>query len=79
MFYALDTEGGPNPLVHCHIGREPLGYFVTADDAGSIRWANQLRLCDLGAFARYGRHVISAQHLWLPCLRGEFPLRLTEQ
>jgi len=69
-FYALDTAGGPCPMVHCHVGREPLGYFVTADDAASIRWAERLRLCDITAFSRRQQHVISIEHLWLPCLRG---------
>lgn len=74
-FYAQDTAGGLSPMVHCHVGREPLGYIVTADDAASIRWAGGLKLCDLTAFARRERLVISVEHLWLPCLRGELPFR----
>lgn len=78
-FYALSTEGGPSPMIHCHVGREPLGYIVTADDAASTRWAERLRLCDLTAFAQREQHVISVEHLWLPCLRGELPFRAKGQ
>jgi len=75
-FHAINTAGGPSPMVHCHVGREPLGYIVTANDAATLRWADRLRLCDLTGFAMRARNVISVEHLWLPCMRGEMPFRL---
>lgn len=34
-FGAIDTAGGPSPTLYCQVGREPLGYIVTADDPAS--------------------------------------------
>lgn len=74
-FYALDTSGGPCPQIYCHVGREPLGYVVTGNDAASLRWAGRLRLCDLTGFARRAHNVIAVEHLLLPCMTGELPFR----
>lgn len=74
-FYAVNTAGGPSPMIHCHVGREPLGYIVTDDDDATLRWAERLRLCDLTGFAKRERNVIGVEHLWLPCMRGELPFR----
>ncbi len=74
-FYALNTKGGQSPMVHCHVGREPLGYIVTANNSASVRWAARRGLCDLTHFTRREAYLITVEHLWLPCMRGELPFR----
>lgn len=72
-FAAVSTRGGPSPFLFCDVGREPLGYMVTASDAASAQWAVRLRLCDLTNFSERPANVISVEHLRLPCIRGRLP------
>ena len=79
VFYALDTAGARSPMIHCHVGREPIGYVVTANDTASVEWATQLGLCDLTKFAHREPNLITVEHLWLPCMIGELPYRAEKQ
>lgn len=74
-FYASSTTGGPSPLVHCHVGREPLGYLVTAEDEASTTWARRQGLCDLSGWAHREPRTLAVEHLLLPCRKGELPFR----
>ncbi len=75
VFGAIDTSGGPSPVVLCQVGLEPLGYVVTADDERSIAWANRLGLCDISYFFEQPYSVIRNDHLRLRFLHGEMPFR----
>lgn len=70
LFTAVATDGGPSPTIHCHVGIEPLGYVVTADDDHSLLWANRAGLCDLTRFAYREHDLVAVEHLHVPCLRG---------
>ena len=74
-FAAIDTSGGPSPMIFCQVGLEPLGYLVTSDDNSSIAWARHLNLCDVSHFFEFALDVLRSDHLVIPHLRGEMPFR----
>ena len=71
----INVCGGPSPWVFCQVGLEPLGYIVTGDDDSSIAWAKHLKLCDVSHFFQFSLDELRTEHLVIPHLQGEFPLR----
>lgn len=74
-FAAIDTSGGPSPMIFCQVGIEPLGYVVTGDDDSSIAWARRLNLCSVSHFFQFPLDALRTEHLVIPRLRGEMPFR----
>ena len=75
VFAAIDTSGGPAPMVFCQVGVEPLGYIVTADNKQSIAWAQKHDLCDISYFFEQPHLVVRHDHLGLCSRTGEMPFR----
>lgn len=74
-FAAIDTSGGPSPVLYCHVGRQPLGYAVTGNDGASLAWARKLQLANISHFSRLEPNEVRACYMRLPCLHGEMPFR----
>lgn len=79
FFCSLNTTDGSTSTVFCHVGLEPIGYIVTADDPSTVLWADRLGLCDVTSFGLSEPGRETDELLWMPGMEGGFPHRPPNQ